>query len=302
MTGITRRRLSAAGLALVASRARAATHFTHPLGAELYTVRNLLPNAADQTLKSIAAIGYREVELDRVSLLRLAPLLKQYGLKPVACHIETPLITGNWKPWLARAAQQKTSYLAESATLKQAIDDVKKLGVEYVVMAYLLPQERGDSEYYKRLADQMNQAGSQARAAGLKFCYHNHAFEFRGEHGQRPIDILLERLDRKSVGLELDVFWVSVAGNDPVELLKQNAGRVPLVHLKDKAKGAPVVYEEGKVTAQTFREVGAGSLDFAAILKAAAAAGTKHYFVEQDQTPGDPVASVKQSYQYLRTL
>ena len=126
MTGITRRQLSAAGLGLIASHAGGASHFTHPLGAELYTVRSVLPTAADQTLKSIAAIGYREVELDRVTLLRIAPMLKQYGLKPVACHIETPLITGNWKPWVARAAQQKTPYLSEGATLKQAIDEVKK--------------------------------------------------------------------------------------------------------------------------------------------------------------------------------
>ena len=90
-------------------------------------------------------------------------------------------------------------------------------------------------------------------------------------------------------------------GVGSIEVLRQNAGRVPLIHLKDKAKGAPVVYEEG-VSAQTFKEVGAGSLDFAAILKAAAAAGAKHYFVEQDQTPGDPVASLEQSYRYLRGL
>jgi sugar phosphate isomerase/epimerase len=301
MTGITRRQLAAAGLGLAASHARGASRFTHPLGAELYTVRSVLPGAADQTLKSIADIGYREVELDRVTLLRIAPLLKQYGLAPVSCHIETPLITGNWKPWIERAAQ-KTPYLAEGTTLEQVLDEVKKLGAEYVVLAYILPQERGDSDYYKQLADKMNRAGAEARAAGLKFCYHNHAFEFRGKNGQRPIDILLERLDKKAVGLELDVFWVSVAGNEPVDLLKQNAGRVPLVHLKDKAKGTPVLYEEAKVTPAIFKEAGAGSLDFAAILKAAAAAGAKHYFVEQDQTPGDPVASLKQSYEYLRSL
>ena len=301
MNGTSRRQFSAVCLGL-AAQARGASHFTHPLGAELYTVRNLLPTAADHTLKAIAGMGYREVELDRATLLRLAPMLKQYGLKPVSCHVETPLITGNWKPWVERAAQQKTPYLPEGATLERAIDEVKKLGAEYIVLAYILPQERGDSDYYKQLADKMNHAGSLARAAGLRFCYHNHAFEFRGEHGQRPIDILMERLDQTGVGLELDVFWVSVAGNDPVEMLKQNAGRVPLAHLKDKAKGAPVVYEEGKVTAQTFKEVGAGSLDFAAILKAAAAAGAKHYFVEQDQTPGDPIASLKQSYEYLRSL
>jgi sugar phosphate isomerase/epimerase len=298
MNRTTRRQFSAAGLGLLANRARGAARFTHTLGAQLYTVRNILPAATDQTLKSIAGIGYREVELDRATLLRIAPLLKQYGLKPVSCHIEPPLITGDWKPW----TRQKTPYLSEDTTLDQTIEEVRKLGVEYIVLPYLRPEERGDSDYYKKLADKMNDAGSKARAAKLTFCYHNHAFEFRGEHGQRPIDILLERLDRKAVGLELDVFWVSVAGNDPVEMLKQNAGRVPLVHLKDKAKGAPVVYEEGKVAAQTFKEVGAGSLDFAAILKAASAAGTQHYFVEQDQTPGDPIASLKQSYDYLRNL
>src|SRR5947207_13098768 len=98
---------------------------------------------------------------------------------------------------------------------------VKKLGVEYVVMAYLLPQERGDSDYYKELADKMNHAGSEARAAGLRFCYHNHAFGFRGEPGQRPIDLLIERLDREAVGIEVEVLWVRVSGNDPVKLLKQ---------------------------------------------------------------------------------
>jgi len=297
---ITRRQWSAASVGLLASTgARGAGLFTRPLGAELYTVRDVLPTAADATLKAIAQIGYREVEADRATLLTIAPILKHYGLKPVSCHFETPLITGNWKPWLS---QRRPGFAAEGTTWSQAIEDAKKLGVEYMVMAYILPQERGNLDYFKQLADKMNKAGDQSRAAGLKFCYHNHCFEFRGERGQRPIDILLERLDKKAVGLELDVFWVSVGGNDPVEMLEQNAGRVPLLHLKDKAKGTPALYEEAKATPQTFKEVGAGSLDFPAILKAAAAAGAQHYFVEQDRTPGDPVASLRQSYEYLRKI
>jgi sugar phosphate isomerase/epimerase len=302
MKGITRRQLSAAGLGMAALSSRAAAAFTHPLGAELYTVRSLMPNAAEQTLQAIAAIGYKEVELDRVTLLRVAPMLEKFGLIPAACHIETPLVTGAWQPWLKMAAQRKTTYADQSVTLAQAIEETGKRGVKYIVIPYLHPEERGDLDSYKRLADKMNHAGAQARAAGLGFCYHNHAFEFEGERGKRPIDILIERLDKKSVALELDVFWVSVSGNDPVEMLKLLKGRVPLVHLKDKAKDAPVLYSEAKVTPPTFKEVGAGSLNFVAILKAAAAAGTKHYFVEQDQTPGDPVASLKQSYQYLRSL
>ena len=69
------------------------------------------------------------------------------------------------------------------------------------------------------------------------------------------------------------------------------------MHLKDKAKGAPRETDERKVAKPTFTEVGHGALDFPAILKAAQTAGVEHYFVEQDQTPGDPVASLRQSYE-----
>ena len=59
---------------------------------------------------------------------------------------------------------------------------------------------------------------------------------------------------------------------------------------------------EQKVPPASFTEVGHGSLDFPAILRAAQAAGVAHYYVEQDHSPGDPVASLRQSYEYLRTL
>ena len=140
-----------AGLGILATRwARAATHFTHPLGAELYTVRNILPTAAEQTLKSIAEIGYREVETDHATLPRIAPILKHYGLKPVSCHFETPLITGNWK-----ISKTLTN---QGTTWAQAIEDARQFGVEYMVMPYLRPEERGDLESYKQLADKMNNA------------------------------------------------------------------------------------------------------------------------------------------------
>src|SRR5258708_27024823 len=125
----------------------------------------------------------------------------------------------------------------------------------------------------------------------MTLAYHNHAFEFQGAEGQRPFDILMERTDPKLVKLEMDVFWVSTAGQDPVALLKQYPGRVALLHLKDKAAGAPVRFSED-VGHEAFKEVGSGSLDFAAILKAAKAAGGQHYFVEQDFCPGNPIDSL----------
>src|SRR5439155_26411237 len=103
------------------------------------------------------------------------------------------------------------------------------------------------------------------------------------------------------VGFEVDCFWVSVAGNDPVEFIRKWTGRVPLVHLKDKAAATEQRFNEG-VPRTAFKEVGNGTLDWPGILRAASAAGAQHYFVEQDQTPGDPIESLRQSYSNLSRL
>ena len=98
----------------------------------------------------------------------------------------------------------------------------------------------------------------------------------------------------------MDVFWVSVAGHDPLEMLKEWKGRVALLHLKDKDKETPVQYTES-VPKTAFKEVGSGSLNFPALLKPPGL-GVKHYFVEQDQTPGDPLDSLRKSFQYLQSI
>jgi sugar phosphate isomerase/epimerase len=275
-------------MAVAAAGSLRAAGFTAPVGAQLYTVRKQIPNDADATLRAISEIGYKEIECGRADLPRLTPMFKKYGLTPIACHMETPLITGAWKN-------------AKEVGWSEAIDSMKAAGIEYAVMAYVAPGDRGTGDFYKDLADKMNAAAERCHAAGLKFAYHNHAFEFAGKAGERPIDTMLGRLDFKVVGLEVDVFWVSVAGGDPVEFLKQNKGRVPLLHLKDKLAGLATQYSES-VKPETFQEVGSGSLDFAAILRTARSIGVKYYFVEQDQTAGDPVASLRKSYEYLRKV
>jgi sugar phosphate isomerase/epimerase len=64
----------------------------------------------------------------------------------------------------------------------------------------------------------------------------------------------------------------------------------------------PPQLDESKVGKTAFKEVGSGSLDFPAILGACKAVGVQHYFVEQDQVPADPLASLQQSVKYLRSL
>jgi sugar phosphate isomerase/epimerase len=292
---------AASGLgALMASRADAKA--LDAIGVQLYTVRNQISKDAAATLKGIADIGYKEVEVIRATLATVGPLVKQDGLNPVSVHVDGVLITGNWEMQKALVKAYPQAALPDGYDLAACIKDVQALGSKYMVMPYLMPQERPkDAAGFEALAKALNTAGEQIKKAGMQLCYHNHAFEFAPlPDGRRAFDVMMGAADPALVKLELDVFWVSVAGADPVALINQYAGRIALMHLKDKMKGAPQSFSEG-VPPQTFVEVGSGALDFPAILKAAAAAKVEHYFVEQDQSP-DPLASLKKSYDYLRSL
>jgi len=305
-TAWTRRewlQLTAAGTLEAATLMTARPHAAAParLGVQLYTVRDRVKTQARATLEAIAKIGYKELELiGPADLETLAPIARSLDLTPISTHIPAPLVTGNWDAWadVARVTP------AADRTLAKALETAQSHGLKYVVVSYLQPAERGtNAAAYEKFADQLNRAGETARAAGLTLGYHNHGFEFAPlPDGRRPLDVLLSRLDPSLAKLELDVFWVSITGTNPVELISKHKGVIALLHLKDKAKGAPHETNERKVAKTTFTEVGHGELDFPAILTAAQAAGVEHYFVEQDQTPGDPIASLRQSYEYLHSV
>ena len=169
---------------------------------------------------------------------------------------------------------------------------MKQRGFEFAVFPYLPPAQRGGLEAIKKLAAKLNAAGKISKGLGIRMCYHNHAFEFEPMEGTTPFNTLLKETDPNLVSLELDVFWVSVAGHNPVELIQQHASRIALVHLKDKLASFPVRYNE-QVPPDTFKEVGRGSIDFPGVLRAATKAGVNHFFVEQDKTPGNPLDSLK---------
>ena len=250
------------------------------LGVQLYTVRNVIEKDPAATLKSIQDIGYTEVEATYGNLDKIWSALKATSLKPVSVHGETDV------------------FLQGGSKLDATIADVKQRGFSYLVVPYIPPAQRGGADMFKNLADKLNQAGEKAKAGGLTLCYHNHAFEFGPVNGTTGFEILMSNTQKDVVSLEMDVFWVSVAGHDPVELLKTYSGRVKLLHLKDKAKGVAKQFNEN-VPHSAFKEVGSGTIDIPAVLAAADAAGVENYFVEQDWTPGDPVASLKKSYEYL---
>jgi sugar phosphate isomerase/epimerase len=246
------------------------------LGVQLYTVRKVIGKDPLATLKAIEAIGYREVEATGGNLDQIWPALEKTQLKAVSIHLE---------------------HTEPGSALDSALAGYKQKGFQYAVVPYL-ETTRGGPEGVKKIAEMLNKIGESAKKNELTLCYHNHAHDFTPMGGSNPIDLIMKETQPDLVQLELDIFWASVAGLNPVDVLKKYSGRVPLVHLKDKAKGVPVQYSE-KVPPTAFKSIGSGSIDIPAVLSAAAASGVRHYFVEQDETPGDPIASLKKSYEYL---
>lgn len=244
------------------------------LGVQLYTVRNIIGSDPQGVLKQIKQIGYAEAEATAETLAKDWQAIQSSGLKAVSVHL-------NLDP------------------TDEQLAEVKSKGFEYAVIPYVPVPNRGGVDVMKKLAASFQKAGERAKSHGLQLCYHNHAFEFQPMNGTTPLEILMGETKPEDVKLEMDIFWVSVAGHDPVQLLQKYSGRVPLLHLKDKKKGQPAQaqYNEN-VPKDTFKEDGNGSIDIPAVLKAADAAGVRNYFVEQDQTP-DPIASLRQSYKYL---
>src|ERR1039458_5564261 len=169
------------------------------VGVQLYTVRSVLPKKPAETLKAIEAIGYREVEATYDNLDKIWPSLQATSLKPVSIHLNENTIMKGTDDEIARA-----------------VDKVKQHGFSYAVFPWINPPDRGGLDKMKALAEKLNKAGEKCRAAGLPFCYHNHAFEFEPMDGTTRFQVLLDTLDKNLVGFEIDCFWISVAGHDQI--------------------------------------------------------------------------------------
>jgi sugar phosphate isomerase/epimerase len=263
---------------------RARAQEAHRWGVQLYTVRTQIEADPRTTLKRIAAIGYKEIEVLQPTLTAVAPIAASLGLAMNSVHLDGPTASG--------------------AGYERFLGDAKRLGLSYVVVPSVPPAKRPtDRAGFDVVAGRLSGMAHAASAAGLQLCYHNHAFEFgQDADGTRWLDVLMRGTAEAGMQLELDVFWAAFAGADPVALLREYRGRVALVHLKDTPPRTRSSLVETAATPADFMEVGAGALDFPAILAAAREAGVRHYFVEQDQAPGDPVESLKQSYAYLAAL
>lgn len=238
------------------------------LGIQLYTVRDLMASSVEGTLGLLADIGYREVEF--AGLFGADPhdvrsLLRDLGLTSPASHIGVGAIRDD---------------------LEDVLETAKTLGQRWVVLPYF---RADDIDAYRQVAQDLNEAGAIARTHGIRMAYHNHAHEFAPIDGVVPYDVLLAETDPKLVDMELDLYWVVVAGVDPVTLFHDSPKRFPLVHVKDRAPDG------------SFADVGEGTIDFARILAHREVGGIRHYLVERDDLP-HPEQTARTGHEYLRRL
>ena len=192
-----------------------------PWGVQLYTVRDQVEQDAAKVLRSVAAIGYKELEILQPTLPKVAPIARKLGLSMVSAHLD-------------EAASEGGEGLP--AFIAQARDH----GLRYLVIAWVPPERRPtDRAGFERLAERFSRIGDQVARAGMQLCYHNHAFEFgRSSDGARWLDVLMKATEAANIRLELDVFWVSVTGAQPLDVINQYGGRIALMHLKDRSPRA----------------------------------------------------------------
>ncbi|QMU29127.1 sugar phosphate isomerase/epimerase family protein [Adhaeribacter radiodurans] len=263
-----------------------ATNLAAP-GLQLYTVRELLEKDLKGTLQKIADIGYKNMESAAGSKghyygmkpKEFASMLEGMGMQLRSSHVQVGYNTGGKKP-----EHETLTY-----DLQKLVDMAAESGQKYLTCAYLAPNERRNLDDYKSHIALFNKAGEACKKAGLQFAYHNHDFEFETVDGQRPYDLMLAQTDKDLVKMELDLYWATKSGNDPIGLFEKNPGRFPLWHVKDM----------DKTEKKFFTEVGNGSIDFKRIFDAANTSGMEYYFVEQDVTPGNPLDSITTSYKNL---
>ena len=251
--------------------AAAADRSLDRIGVQLYTVRHLLEKDFVGTLEAVAKIGVHEVEFHDYFGRRpeqVKVLLDGLGLDAPAAHF----------PWQAF-----------NEDLEGVIETAAAIGHRYVLLAWLPPEDRSTTAQYEDLAALCNKAGKACKRAGLQFAYHNHDFEFSILEGQVPFDLLLSQTDPELVEFEIDLFWAIKGGQDPLDYFDKHPGRFTLCHIKDMGAG------------QEMLDVGSGEIDFAAIFARRAQAGLKYFFIEHDE-PGDPLASIEASFDYLEAL
>jgi sugar phosphate isomerase/epimerase len=305
--------LSTAG-ALLTTRAFAKRKLINSVGIQLFSVPKALEADFPGTLKMLATMGYKEVEL-------YGPY--SFSTQSAKDHwaAVTPSLGFSGSGFFGHTASEVKAILAANGltapsmhtdldTLQTAMDPLAEaahiLGSTYVVLPAIPQDKRQTLDDYRKMADAFNSIGEKAKKAGVKFAYHNHGYGWHAVNGQVPIKLILDNTDPSTVFLEMDLYWTTAGGADPVQLLTHYAGRYRMMHIKDMSKKVQFSGDGGdsKQWIELFpymTSAGSGVLDLKTILTTAKNTGLEHFIVEQDMV-AHPEVALKKSYDYLASL
>lgn len=244
------------------------------IGLAVYTVRGPAARDFERTLAAVAEIGYRDLDMyiyeGRKPPKETRAILDRVGLTCRSARVATPALYRAWE---------------------RSLDAAVTLGARWITLANVPWEERTIWRDWEELFEVFRRVGEQARRRGLNFCYHNHDFELQPVDGRIPLDAMLTATSTDDLKLQMDVYWMSKGGRDPVKEITRLGPRVASLHLKDM----------DATPARGITTVGNGSIDFTAILRAARDAGVTDFFVEEDN-PSDPMLAARQAFVHLAGL
>jgi sugar phosphate isomerase/epimerase len=242
-------------------------------GLILYTVRDLMKENPDKTLDMISGLGFNWIEAAAYADGKF------YNMKPV--HFKQMVVD--------RGMQLISSHVAfNHNNLDEVIDAGAEAGLKYIILPYL-PMAWTDSiDGFKKAAEFLNTAGEKSKTVGIQLGFHNHQVEFLPIDNEIPFNILAKNTDPENVIFELDLAWITAAGQNPVDYFEKYPNRFELWHVKDLSADKK---------AET---LGLGTIDFNPIFDKVSLSGMKYFFIEQDNcTKYTPEESIKMSREYL---
>lgn len=253
---------------------------TKDIGLQIYSVRAQLAEDFEGTLKQVAKIGYKWIELAdynngkfyNKTPVEFKKLINDLGMEIISSHTGVE-IKG-----------------VDMSNAKKLADAHAELGLKYVIKPWLVEERRVSADSYKKVAEELNKVGEIMKSRGLKFGYHNHDFEFETVEDHIPFDILLSETDKELVTFEIDLYWIKKGGKNSIDYFKKYPGRFELYHVKDM----------DNTEESYFTEVGHGIINFKELFSYKDLAGMEYFFVEQDTCRNySPLESVKISFDYL---
>ncbi len=252
------------------------------IAAQLFTIRDFTKTRADfaASMTKVRDIGYRAVQVSQIGDIADADVRR-------ICD-DNDLTICNTHVSVDDLLETPEAVIAQH----------RLWGARHVAIGGMPLQYRQSEDGFRRFAAIANGIGERLAAAGLTFSYHNHSFEFLRFGARSGLALIFDETDPRFVQAELDTYWIQHGGADPVAWIERMRERMPVVHLKDMVM-LPSADGRGR---QAMAEVGAGNMNFPAILAACQRAGVEWYAVEQDICQRDPFESLAISYRNLRAM